>query len=76
MSRRRRCLRAPTAWPFYRRLIPAAFAALVSGGFVALEIGYGQQEAVDALLAGAGFTEIEFTADLQGIPRVASARRP
>lgn len=59
-----------------RRLIPAAFAALVSGGFVALEIGYGQQAAVDALLAGAGFREIEFTKDLQGIPRVVSARRP
>jgi release factor glutamine methyltransferase len=26
----------------YRRLIPAAFSALVSGGFLALEIGYGQ----------------------------------
>jgi release factor glutamine methyltransferase len=59
-----------------RRLIPAAFAALVSGGFAALEIGYGQQAAVDALLAGAGFRELEFTKDLQGIPRVASARRP
>jgi release factor glutamine methyltransferase len=60
----------------YRRLIPAAFGALVSGGFVALEIGFGQQAAVDALLAGAGFKEAEFTADLQCIPRVASARRP
>jgi release factor glutamine methyltransferase len=59
-----------------RRLIPAAFAALVPGGFVALEVGYGQQAAVDALLAGAGFDEIEFTPDLQKIPRVASARRP
>jgi release factor glutamine methyltransferase len=60
----------------YRRLIPAAFGALVPGGFVALEIGYGQQEAIHALLAGAGFNDIEFTADLQGIPRVAVARHP
>lgn len=60
----------------YRRLIPAAFGALVPGGFVALEIGYGQQEAIHALLAGAGFSGIEFTEDLQKIPRVASARRP
>ena len=59
----------------YRRLIPAAFAALVEGGFVALEIGYGQQAAIAALLAGAGFKEVEFTADLQGIARVACARR-
>jgi release factor glutamine methyltransferase len=60
----------------YRRLIPAAFAALVSGGFLVLEIGYGQQEAVGALLTGAGFTQVEFTRDLQGIPRVATSRRP
>ena len=59
----------------YRRLIPQAFDALVSGGFIALEIGYGQQPAIQSLLAEAGFMEIEFTADLQGISRVASARR-
>ena len=40
----------------YRRLIPAAFGVLVPGGFVALEIGYGQQEAIQALLAAAGFS--------------------
>jgi release factor glutamine methyltransferase len=60
----------------YRRLIPAAFGALVPGGFVALEIGYGQQEAIHALLADAGFGGIEFTEDLQKIPRVVVARRP
>ena len=60
----------------YRRLIPQAFAALVPGGFIALEIGYGQQAAVQSLLADAGFTNIEFTLDLQAIPRVAVARRP
>ena len=60
----------------YRRLIPDAFAALVCGGFVVLEIGYGQQEEIRALLASATFEETGFTADLQGIPRVTSARRP
>jgi release factor glutamine methyltransferase len=60
----------------YRRLIPQAFAALVPGGFVALEIGFGQQERIRTLLAGAGFGGIEFTEDLQQIPRVAVARRP
>ncbi len=60
----------------YRRLIPAAFGALVAGGYVALEIGYGQQEAMQALLKKEGFAGIEFIADLQGIPRVAAARRP
>lgn len=59
----------------YRRLIPAAFSDLVPGGFLALEIGYGQEASVRQLLATAQFAEIAFTADLQGIPRVASARR-
>jgi release factor glutamine methyltransferase len=60
----------------YRRLIPATFRALVPGGFVALEIGYGQQQAIDALLNKDGFAGIEFFSDLQGIPRVVVGRRP
>lgn len=60
----------------YRRLIPAAWTALVPGGFLVLEIGHGQQAAVGALLETSGFREIEFTADLQGIPRVTAAQRP
>jgi release factor glutamine methyltransferase len=59
-----------------RRLIPAAFNALFHERYLALEIGFGQETAVNALLAGTGFTQIEFTQDLQGIPRVAVARRP
>jgi len=59
----------------YRRIIPDAFAALVPGGCIALEIGYGQQAAIRALLAESGFEEIEFTSDLQGIPRVAFGLR-
>jgi len=60
----------------YRRLIPAAFAAIVPGGFLLLEIGFGQQNPIRDLLAAAGFRNIEFTPDLQGIPRVAIAQRP
>lgn len=59
----------------YRRLISEAFAVLVSGGFLVLEIGHGQKAAIGALLETAGFTAIEFTPDLQGIPRVAVAQR-
>ena len=59
-----------------RRLIPQAFAALVPGGFLLLEIGCGQSEAVAALLAASAFDRIEFLPDLQTIPRVACARRP
>jgi release factor glutamine methyltransferase len=59
----------------YRRLISAAFAALVPGGQLLLEIGYGQQQPIQHLLAAAGFQSLAFTPDLQGIPRVASARK-
>lgn len=60
----------------YRRLIPIAFAALFPERYLALEIGFGQERAVAALLAASRFTQIEFVLDLQGIPRVAIARRP
>jgi len=60
----------------YRRLIPAAHQALVPGGFVAVEIGFAQRDAVAALLTSSGFQHLEFTPDLQGIPRVASAQKP
>lgn len=60
----------------YRRLIPAAYGALVPSGYLVLEIGYGQSPAVTELLARAGFEQSKFVPDLQGIPRVACARRP
>ena len=59
----------------YRRLIPDAFAALKSGGWLVLEIGHGQSDAVRALLHAAGFTGSQSTPDLQGIPRVLAAQR-
>ncbi|MGB6194688.1 MAG: peptide chain release factor N(5)-glutamine methyltransferase, partial [Terracidiphilus sp.] len=59
----------------YRRLIPAAHTALAPGGCIALEIGYGQSEALGSLLLDAGFAHIEFTPDLQRIARVATAQR-
>ena len=59
----------------FRRLIPTAFAALTPSGFVALEIGFGQAQAVRELLMDAGFEGIEFVPDLQNIPRVACAQR-
>jgi release factor glutamine methyltransferase len=60
----------------YRRLIPEAFAALVAGGYVVLEIGYGQQAAIRTLLDAGGLVEIEFHPDLQGIARVACGKKP
>jgi release factor glutamine methyltransferase len=59
----------------YRRLIPAAYEALSHGGYIALEIGYGQSEAICDLLRRAAFKEITFVPDLQGIQRVVTAQR-
>ncbi|MBS1821408.1 MAG: peptide chain release factor N(5)-glutamine methyltransferase [Acidobacteria bacterium] len=58
----------------YRRLVPQAEQALKPGGLLALEIGHGQREAIAGLLAG--WEDVCFVDDLQGIPRVALARRP
>ncbi len=60
----------------YRRLIPQAFTHLESNGYLLLEIGHGQRDAIESLFLTAGFDTIEFSPDLQGIPRVASAHRP
>jgi release factor glutamine methyltransferase len=59
----------------YRRLIPEAHAMLAPCGLLLLEIGFGQKPAIGGLLEEAGFREIKFVPDLQGIPRVVSARR-
>lgn len=59
----------------YRRLIPAAYAVLEQNGFLLLEIGYGQADAIGALLRQSGFSEVEHVPDLQGIARVACAQR-
>jgi release factor glutamine methyltransferase len=60
----------------YRRLIPAAYDALVPGGYLAFEFGFSQMTDIELLLQNAGFQNIEFVHDLQGIPRVAAAQRP
>jgi release factor glutamine methyltransferase len=60
----------------YRRLIPDAFPHLNAGGFLVMEIGYGQQPAIEALLNASSYTGIRLLPDYQGIPRVAVARRP
>ncbi|HVJ08858.1 MAG TPA: peptide chain release factor N(5)-glutamine methyltransferase [Acidisarcina sp.] len=62
-----------TGLDIYRRLIPQAHAVLKPHGWLLMEIGYGQQPAIEALLAD--WSDVTFVPDLQGIPRVACARR-
>ena len=57
----------------YRRLIPQAEQLLRPGGLLAMEIGFGQREAVADLLAG--WEPVRFIDDYAGIARVALAIR-
>jgi release factor glutamine methyltransferase len=62
-----------TGLDVYEQLIPQARTGLKSGGWLLLEIGHGQRNALAQLLAG--WSSVSFVADLQGIPRVACAQR-
>ena len=58
---------------FYRRIASEAPEHLKPGGRLCLEIGDGQGDAVKALLRE-GFTDIQVLNDLNGLPRVVSAK--
>jgi release factor glutamine methyltransferase len=64
----------PTGLEIYEHLIPQASQVLKPKGWLMMEIGYGQQAALEALLPG--WREVSFVADLQGIPRVVKAQKP
>ena len=59
-----------------RHIVAAAPRWLAPGGGLFIEHGYDQAPAVFALLAGAGFTQIEQHRDLAGIVRVSGGRLP
>ena len=59
----------------YRRLIPQAKDVLVSGGWLVMEMGFGQCERVQDLMEQMEFKEIEIVPDLQGIERIILGRK-
>ena len=63
----------PTGLEIYQRLIPQA-NGYSSRGWLIMEIGYGQQSALEALLSA--WRAVSFVPDLQGIPRVVQAQKP
>jgi release factor glutamine methyltransferase len=63
----------PTGLEVYERLIPQARQVLKPEGWLLLEVGFGQSPALLGLLSD--WTDVSFQDDLQGIPRVAVARR-
>jgi release factor glutamine methyltransferase len=62
----------PTGLEIYERLIEEALHVLIPGGWLLMEIGHDQRDAVAAFLKG--WYVIEFIVDLQGTPRVAVGR--
>ena len=60
---------------FYRRIAGGAMRHLAAGGWLLLEIGKGQEDAVSEYLAGAGFRDPVRIRDLAGIVRVIGGRK-
>ena len=58
-----------------RLIVGGAAAHLEAGGWLLLEHGYDQAEAVRTLLSAAGYTEVQSWRDLAGIERVSGGRR-
>ena len=65
---------ARPALAIYERLIPEARRVLKPGGMLALELGFGQAEAVSALASG--WRNLQLFPDLAGIPRVLVCEKP
>ena len=59
-----------------REIIAGAPAHLASGGWLLLEHGWNQADAVAALLRSAGFEQVATRFDLEGRPRCTGARCP
>ncbi|AWV88628.1 peptide chain release factor N(5)-glutamine methyltransferase [Bradymonas sediminis] len=59
-----------------RRLVPASFDALESGGHFLCEIGYQQGEAVENILKAAGFVETSIRQDYARLDRVVMGQKP
>ena len=62
-----------TGLEIYERLIPQARRVLAPEGWLFLEIGFGQQAAIEKLLSD--WQQVAFIPDLQGIARVACAKK-
>ena len=61
----------PDGLDVIRDLVPSAAAALRPDGWLVMEIGYGQADAVRRLLDATGrFSDVRLVNDLQAIPRV------
>jgi release factor glutamine methyltransferase len=61
---------------FYRKIIPESAKRLKGGGYLILEIGYGQAATIRALIECAGsYGDVEVIKDYNDIDRIIIARR-
>ncbi len=58
-----------------RRFVADAFARVRAGGWVAMEIGYGQAAEVAGMLEKSGFIGVEVVRDMSGVERFPMARK-
>jgi release factor glutamine methyltransferase len=66
----------PDGLDLVRALLAAAPRVLAPGGWLIMEFGYGQRDAVTALLRGSRLELVRVVNDLQRIPRTLVARMP
>lgn len=66
----------PDGLSVYRRIVPDAFSTLVSGGVLMMELGQGEDVAVEKLLLDHAFISVEIREDMSGIRRMILARKP
>jgi len=62
----------PSGFDIYQRIVTDAPRVLCPGGWLVMELGFGCEAGVRALLGG--WQEVEVTPDLAGIPRVIAAQ--
>ncbi len=54
---------------FHKRILADGVNYIKPGGYLVLEIGYGQLESISEMIAAASWELVDVTPDLQGIPR-------
>jgi release factor glutamine methyltransferase len=60
---------------FYRRILQGAGAHLKDGGYLIVEIGYDQGDAVRSMFDDCGYESVRVIRDLAGLNRIVLGRR-
>jgi release factor glutamine methyltransferase len=63
-----------TGLSIIERIVTGAVDYLASGGYLFIEIGFGQHEAVEKIFAADAWKKVEILPDLQSIPRIVTAQ--